>query len=503
MHAYGRGGGPALRGALAPRPTQQETGPGPGPQLPERVLDVALTVVDVALVATAAAALLFLAAGPVDLEIFSVSGFAKPFLQFLVLASVRVAIPRSSWLPRFIGWTVEATRDTWRRRAADNDWAAAALDAGLALASTRIVAKAVAFATNLAYPEFIPRTFDPPFATEKFAETFAAWDSAWYLDIAQRGYVFRSDAQSSVAFFPLYPMLTRAVASLFGGSERALWVSAIALSYVSFFTALVLLHRLTARHLNNRDAARRAVLYAAVFPFSFTLTWIYTEALFLFLSVAAFWCAAIGRWPIAGIFGALATVTRPNGILLAVPLAIMALRIPWTWPALLSRGVALLALPAALVMYCAFVYALSGDPLAWLNAQTHWGYSVGNPPWATIQRTLENVEVHGLYRHLVSTPGALYEMSHAVIGLIVVALTPSVFRRLGVAMGCYVALGILVPFTGSALEGVGRYASTLFPLFMYLGGAVRSQRTHEALLIGSALWFALNIGFFVTQRPVY
>jgi Gpi18-like mannosyltransferase len=102
----------------------------------------------------------------------------------------------------------------------------------------------------------------------EFAETFAAWDSAWYLDIAQRGYVFRDDAQSSVAFFPLYPLLIRAAASLFGGSERALWMSAIVLSYASFFAALVLLHRLTDRLLHDRDAARRAVLYAAVFPFS-------------------------------------------------------------------------------------------------------------------------------------------------------------------------------------------------------------------------------------------
>ena len=44
----------------------------------------------------------------------------------------------------------------------------------------------------------------------RFAETFAAWDSGWYFDIAQRGYYWSASGQSSLAFFPLYPMLMRA-----------------------------------------------------------------------------------------------------------------------------------------------------------------------------------------------------------------------------------------------------------------------------------------------------
>lgn len=468
-----------------------------------RVRHGLLGTLDLAVAATGGALLLYLAVGRIDLQFFSISGFAKPFLQFLVLASLRVAIPGASWLPTLLVAVVKTVTSTWRRWTAGNGWAVAAMDAALVLVSTRIGSKAVGFATNLAYPEFIPRSLDTPFHSVKFAETFAAWDSAWYLDIAQRGYVFREDAQSSVAFFPLYPLLIRAIASCFGGSERAFWVSAILLSYVSFFGALVLLHRLTERLLNDRDAARRAVLYAAVFPFSFPFTRIYTESLFLLLSVAAVWCAATSRWSFAGMCGALATVTRPNGILLAAPLLLMALQAPWTWPVFVRRVLPLLALPAALALYCTYVHALSGDPLGWLNAQAHWGYSIGNPPWATIQRTLENVEALGLYGYLARSEGALFASSHAVIGLAVIALTPSIFRRLGVAMGCYVALGILIPFTGNALEGIGRYAATLFPLFIYLGGAVRSQRIHEAILVGSALWLALNIGFFVTQRPVY
>lgn len=252
-----------------------------------RVVLVLLGLLDLSVAVTGTAVCLYLAVGRVDLGFFSISGFAKPFLQFFVLASLRAAIPQPSWLQAAVVRALETSGNGWRRVSGRNGWTIAAADAAVALVCTRIVSKAVAFATHLAYPEFIPRSFDAPFESAEFAETFAAWDSAWYLDIAQRGYVFQENAQSSIAFFPLYPLLIRAAASLFGGGERAFWVSAILLSYCSFFGALLLLHRLTDRLLNDRAAARRAVLYAAVFPFSFPFTRIYTESLFLLLSLAS------------------------------------------------------------------------------------------------------------------------------------------------------------------------------------------------------------------------
>jgi hypothetical protein len=63
-------------------------------------------------------------------------------------------------------------------------------------------------------------------------EVFAAWDSGWYFDIARQGYYFNPAGESSIAFFPLYPLLMRAVAWPFGGSDKALWVAGIAISMV-------------------------------------------------------------------------------------------------------------------------------------------------------------------------------------------------------------------------------------------------------------------------------
>ena len=63
-------------------------------------------------------------------------------------------------------------------------------------------------------------------------------------------------------------------------------------------------------------------------------------------------------------------------------------------------------------------------------------------------------------------------------------------------------VSLLVPLSGNALEGVGRYAAVLFPAFMLMGSA-RSRWVHEAILIVSGLYLALLASLFVTLRPIY
>jgi len=60
-----------------------------------------------------------------------------------------------------------------------------------------------------------------------------------------------------------------------------------------------------------------------------------------------------------------------------------------------------------------------------------------------------------------------------------------------------------VPLSGNALEGIGRYAATLFPVFMLVGSLVRSPRVHEALLVSGALLLSLFSALFATWHPIY
>jgi hypothetical protein len=481
-----------------------ERTPDDGPATPGRLrlATHALAALDGIVAAYTAVGLLYLVTGGFDLGLVSVRRFSKPLLLLLVLASLRAAIPRPSWLTCLLAGAWRSIRERFVALETRTPWAASAFDALVAVLTVHLVPKGTAFLANVLFPPPRPRPFPMPFASAKLAETFAAWDSGWYFDIAQRGYYWTPSGQSSLAFFPLYPMLMRALAWPFGGSDRALWMAGIVLSYACLFLGLAVLHRLTATTIGNRETARRTVLYLAVFPFAYFFTQVYTESLFLLMSVSAVAAAVASRWGWAGLFGALAALTRPNGILIAVPLGLLALGGRPRITDLARRAAALALVPLGFGAFCAFAYRLSGDPLGWLRAQAQWGYTVGNRPWIELMRLLDGLEKHGLYGYFFSDPLAPYYFLHGVVALAFVALTPSIFTRVGPALGAYVAVSLYVPLSGNALEGIGRYAATLFPAFMLLG-TITSRRVHEAILIGSALVLSLLTSLFAGFYPIY
>lgn len=439
--------------------------------------------------------------GGIELGPLRVTNISKPILVLLVVCPLRVTLGGRSWL---LDLSPSASvAGLARLRTLAHRVPAVVADVAFALLATRAASLFVAFIANLLLvPPSGGRPFAMPFRTQKFAEVFAAWDSGWYFDIARQGYYFNPDGQSSIAYFPLYPLVMRAAAWPFGATERALWVAGIAISCSAFALALGAVHRLTQQVTGDREAARRAVLYMAVFPFSLFFTRVYAESLFLLLSALAVSRAYNGHWVVAGVCGALATVTRPNGILIALPLVCMALGGRPPVRELLKRCAALFPIPAALAAYCAYVYTLAGDPLAWLQAQVHWGYSLGHPPWEQLLRMFERFAKHGFYDYFFISAMAPYRLFHGVVALIFVALTPAVFKHFGIAMGAYVLASLLVPLSGNALEGVGRYAAVRFPAFM-LAGSVKSPRVHEAILMVAALFLALFGCLFATNRPIY
>ena len=90
----------------------------------------------------------------------------------------------------------------------------------------------------------------------------------------------------------------------------------------------MLLERVAEERL-GADGARRAVLYLALFPTALFLQAVYSESLFLFLSLAAFMLAERRRFGWAGVVVGLAVLTRPTGLALVPPLVLLARRQSW------------------------------------------------------------------------------------------------------------------------------------------------------------------------------
>jgi hypothetical protein len=451
------------------------------------------------LIAAYAVGLGIIAVGGADLGVLSVNQPAKPVLALIVLVPLRFAMGGRSWLADLAVLSTRQAQLRWQALHARVP--AAALDTLFAVLTVRLATLTAGFFANLTFePE--ARGFTVPFASAKFVEVFVALDSGWYWDIATRGYYFRPDGQSSVAFFPLYPLLMRAVAAPFGGGAAATWIAGIVVAASAYLLALMALHRFTERVFESREVARRTVLYVAVFPWSLFMGRVYSESVFLLTSVLAVSHAFDGRWRHAGVWGALATLTRPNGILIALPLALLALRDRPSVRQLTIRALWLAPIPLVLCGFCAYIYTLTGDPFGWLAAQSKWDYSLGHLPWLQLQRVVGDFLAQGPYRYFLASDLAVVELLQAVTGLVFVVLAPFIFRYLGAALGAYVLVSLLVPLSSNTLEGIGRYASVLFPAFMLVASRT-TPRTHEALVMVSLVFRTLLVFFFVTWQPIH
>lgn len=196
-------------------------------------------------------------------------------------------------------------------------------------------------------------------------DVFSAWDSLRYQAVATLGYDFvPGDGQlNNIVFFPLFPFVV-GVLGLLGIPFN---VAGTFVNGAAFLAALVVLHRWVAAE-RGEAAAKWSVMVLAWCPFSLYGTVIYTEGLFLFLTVAALFCFDRGQYRWAGLWGAMATATRLPGLAL-IPAFLWV-----TWRQ--QRG--LKALAAALfsgwgvAIFSLYCWLRFGQPLAYLIEQQDW-----------------------------------------------------------------------------------------------------------------------------------
>ena len=130
-------------------------------------------------------------------------------------------------------------------------------------------------------------------------------------------------------------------------------------------------------------------------PMAFFLSAVYSESLYLALSVGVFWSAREGRWALAGLLGGLAAATRSTGLVLLLPVLALYLYGPRRDRApdrraghrlapryRLRADVLWLALiPAAVALFSLWLGLSGGDALAPFRSQEIWGRHFAGPYW--------------------------------------------------------------------------------------------------------------------------
>jgi hypothetical protein len=365
---------------------------------------------------------------------------------------------------------------------------------------------------------------------------FARWDSVWYLTIAQHGY---SGQLAKTAFFPLYPMLIHAGAWVVGSDL----ISGILISLACFVIALWFLYKLTYLHFGS-EVAQVTVTLLAFAPFSFYFSAVYTESLFLALSVGAVYYARTGRWAIAGVLGLLAASSRNSGVFLIVLLGLMFLYGPRESGALLTQwgrdhvphkwyerrnwlpryrltwsAAWLLLIPVGLFAYLGYLWGSTGSPFATFNVEQLWYHQLVGPfsgikdgivaAWDGLRQLMHGQgqdSCLSLSDHCVpvffkqaggdSLANAGVDLTLFGVFVVVVLGAIGVARRLPFAYLVYVLLAVLLPLSSPVstepYSSLDRYVMVVFPLFIW-GGDYLVRKKLVGVGVGS---MAALLGFF-------
>jgi hypothetical protein len=360
-------------------------------------------------------------------------------------------------------------------------------DAARAVAVPFVVTRAGVLIVGLAAAVFIGYTPKPgPMAWRVSANPalnlLARWDAYWYLDIATRGYHWNGNPieQQNVVFFPLLPLLMRVGGAAIGGHPL---IAGLGVSLTAFLLALCYFWRWSADRL-GAERATAAVWLLSAFPLALFFSAVYTESLYLLIAVAACYHAERRQFARSAMFGLMGGLVRPNGVLLAVPLACIAWIRSGGDGHRVARSATVLAPVLGLGCYSAYLACQTGDGFAWLSDQAAWPNNLGIAPPDTSGSSLD-----------------LNWLTNAIpLGLMVYAIVP-VTSLLGVAYGLFVAANIAPPLIRHGLMSLGRFSSVMFPVFAWLAVSVPiAVRTR--LIVAFALGQVLLAALFFTWHAI-
>lgn len=298
-----------------------------------------------------------------------------------------------------------------------------------------------------------------------FLWVWGNFDGEHYLSIAQNGY-----QPLTYFFFPLYPIVIKLFAGIFGSGLFSFLKSGIMISNLSSMLALIGLYKLLKLDFKE-NIVKNTIFLLLIFPTSFFLASVYTESIFLALSVWSIYFMRQKKWHWAAILGGVAASTRVIGIvLLAVALIeYFEFKLPFKFNKKINFNILWLVLiPIGVGAYMFFVWGKTGDPFNFFNSVSIFGAQRSNhlillPQvfYRYIVKILPNLN----YGVLVSFFPSILEF---VTGILFLALSIVAFWKMRLSYALYLTLGYLIPTLSGSFSSLPRYVLVLFPGFILI-----------------------------------
>jgi hypothetical protein len=320
--------------------------------------------------------------------------------------------------------------------------------------------------------------------THPWVNMLSRWDAGWYVEIARNGYQYEPGRPSNAAFFPLYPLLIRATHTVLFLPDSDYWwlLAGIVLSNIALLVALAYFRSLLFMDFDQKTVSR-AIIYLLIFPTTFFFLSVYSESLFLALTVGGFYYGRKNCWLTACMLTALATVTRSQGIILVLPLLIEYLaqrdfklqQMEW-------KVTAFALIPAALFAFVLFLKVTFGSWTIMFDLQGAWGRRL-MWPWYPMAWLFRHAPVLSREHHDILDFGFLLLLPVAgIFGL----------RQLRLSYTSYIWTAALFFSCWGMYGSIPRFDLVIFPVFLVLALiGIRSRVFHLGYCILSSMLAAL------------
>jgi Gpi18-like mannosyltransferase len=315
------------------------------------------------------------------------------------------------------------------------------------------------------------------FPDNHYLDSFFRFDSAWYNEIIQTGYSYNPEKQSNVAFFPLYPILVKAIASL---TSLSVPIAGLLLSNLCLIFALIFVYKISNIYLNKRGSEKVLILML-VFPTSFFYSCFYTESLYLLTTAACFYFFLNKKYFWSGFFGFFASLTRVTGVIIFLAFAIELL-----WKYLKKKelprreSLFLLLIPCGLIAYMVFLAWKFNEPLAFIKVQDLWGRDERVFPLITLINYWRNINF--MFAKDANNAVRLLNtfFSFSFLGILLFSI---VKKPLNISLLIFAFLSFFLPLSTGTTESMMRYMMTIFPIFIILGYWSQKNRYFYGFLL--------------------
>jgi hypothetical protein len=299
----------------------------------------------------------------------------------------------------------------------------------------------------------------PADAKSGLSSHFKTWDAQFYLSLAEQGY---EPNQARNAFYPLFPFLIFIASFLFCGNSL---LAGLVLSAL-FTTAALAYLFLLVRENYGEKIATWTCLFLLSFPMAFYSGLVYSESLFLMLSVMLFHYLRKGNSAAAAVCGFLLPLTRPTGILVVIPALVECFNKSGIGKRRPIRG--RLAVPSGfalgLAAYLGLMHIFTGSAFGGFEAQKAFvaSHSVAYflQPWKWVQDNF----LHGDF----SLNGVQTGLLNEAVFLAAVVIAVFSWKKLDRTFWVYLLVIGILPALSGYLTAYARFASVVFPFFIFL-----------------------------------